>query len=199
MLAFVYWILATIFLVIALAVPRWRPIGVVGCVILGVMLAWGMVQRLRGNDSTQTQSTQQRGRPATPAAALQSVSLDLVVAEDLQLSGGGAPYDLKGRITNRSRDVLLKSVTIRMTRRDCYEGALDPTGCALLWQDQHWTAVAIPPGQAREFATSIWMRGAAPRPRGTSRDTFEVIAATGEIVPSNSATKAPAAVENQDE
>jgi hypothetical protein len=41
----VYWILATIFIVIALVVPRLRPIGVVGCVILGAMLSWGVVQR----------------------------------------------------------------------------------------------------------------------------------------------------------
>lgn len=182
MLRAVYWILATIFLVIALAVPRWRAFGVVGCVVLGVMLAWGMVQRLLGNDPEQTQSTPQRGRPTSPAAALQSVPLDLVVADGLQLSGGGAPFELKGRIENRSRDVLLKSVTIRMTRRDCYEGALDPSGCALLWQDQHWTTVAIPPGQSRDFAASIWMRGAAPRPRGILQDKFEVIAAAGEVV-----------------
>lgn len=190
-----YWILATIFLVIALAVPRWRPIGIVGCVILGVMLAWGMIQRLRGNDPAQTQSAQQRGRPTSPATVSQSVPLDLIVAEDLQLSGGGAPFELKGRITNESRDVLLKSVTIRMTRRDCFEGALDPTGCAVLWQDQHWTAVAIPPGQTREFATSIWMRGAAPRPRGSAQDTFEVVAAAGEIAPPGPTPK----VENEDE
>lgn len=182
MLASVYWILATIFIVIALAVPRWRPVGVVGCVVLGVLLGWGMIQRLRGDDPEQAQTSPQRGRPTSPAAQLQSVPLDLVIVDGVQLSGGGAPFELRGRIANESRDVLLKSVTIRITRRDCYEGALDPTGCAVIWQDQHWTSVSIPPGQAREFATSIWMRGAAPRPRGVIQDTFEVAAAAGEAV-----------------
>ena len=46
---------------------------------------------------------------------------------------------------------MLRSVTIRVTRRDCYEGALDPSGCAMLWQDEHWIPVAVPAGQSRDF------------------------------------------------
>lgn len=180
-----YWILATLFVVIALAVPRLRPIGVAGLVVLGALLAWGMVQRLRGidGDDGQPRTVAPRGRPSSPAAVLQPVPLSAVVAEDLKLSGGGAPFELRGRITNQSADMLLKSVTIRLTRRDCYAGALDSSGCARLWQDEHWVALAVPPRESRNFVVSIWMRGEAPRPRGTLQDSFEVIAAAGELRP----------------
>ena len=96
------------------------------------------------------------------------------------MSGSGAPFELRGRIANSTTDVMLRSVTIRVTPRDCYEGAVDPSGCVKLWQDDHWIAIAVPARQARDFVDSIWMHGNAPRARGTVQDTFELIAATGE-------------------
>jgi hypothetical protein len=175
-----YWILATIFIVIALSQPRLRPLGVVGCVVLGTMLAWGVVQRLRSEDPDRPPAAQPRGRPASPAAELRSGPLTMVLAENLHLSGGGAPFELRGRIVNNSSDITLRSVTIRLIRRDCYEGAVDPSGCAKLWQDDRWIAIAVPAGQSRDFVEAIWMRGNAPRARGTVQDTFELIAAAGE-------------------
>jgi hypothetical protein len=175
----VYWILATIFLVIAFAVPRLRPIGIVGCILLGAMLLWGVVDRLRGVDSP-GRMVQERGRPTSPATVLLPVALDLIVADNLQLAGGGAPYELRGRIENKS-DVLLRSVTMLVTRRDCFEGALDPSGCVVLWQDRHWLSLSVPPQQSRDFSASVWMRGAAQRSRGTLQDSFEIVAAAGEI------------------
>jgi hypothetical protein len=70
---------------------------------------------------------------------------------------------------------------VLVTRRDCYEGALDPSGCVVLWQDRHWLSLSVPPEQTRDFSTSVWMRGAAPRSRGTLKDSFEIVAASGEI------------------
>lgn len=175
-----YWILAALFIIVALTNPRLRPLGIVGCVVLGAMLGWGVVQRLRGEDPTQTSAPHERGRPTSPASAPRSIPLAMVAAEDLRLSGGGAPFELSGRIVNRTSDTTVKTVTIRVTRSDCYEGALDPSGCAQLWRDDHWIAVAVPAGQARDFVDSIWAHGNAPRARGTVKDTFELIAATGE-------------------
>jgi hypothetical protein len=87
---------------------------------------------------------------------------------------------------------LLKSVTLLVTRRDCYDGALDPTGCAVLWQDRLWISITIPPGQSSEFTNSVWMRGAAPGGRGTVKDSFTVVAASGEIaVPAAKTELAP--------
>jgi hypothetical protein len=180
MLVAMYWILATVFIVILLSQPRLRPLGVVGCVVLGTMLAWGIVQRLRSEDPSQAPASQQRGKPASPAAELRSIAPTMVAAQDLRLSGSGAPFELRGRIANNTSDVTLRSVTIRLTRRDCYAGAVDPSGCVQLWQDDHWIAVTVPAGQARDFVEAIWMHGNAPRARGTVQDTFELIAAAGE-------------------
>ncbi len=92
MLAPVYWILAAVFIVIALTRPRLRPLGIVGCIILGAMLAWGMVQRLRSEDPSRGPAAQQRGKPASPATALRSVPLTMVAAQDVSMSGSGAPF-----------------------------------------------------------------------------------------------------------
>lgn len=186
-----YWILATIFILIALVVPRLRPVGIIGCVLLGAMLTWGVVQRLRSTPEEDEPKVQQRGRPTSPAAAVQVIAPDQVQVEDLKITGGGAPFELRGRIENRS-DALLKSITLQVTRRDCYPGALDPTGCAVLWQDRHWISVSIPPGQSREFSSSVWVRGAATGARGTVQDSFTVAAASGEIaLPAGKAEPAP--------
>lgn len=107
----------------------------------------------------------------------------MVAVEDLRLSGGGAPFELRGRIVNNASDSTLKTVTIRVIRRDCYQGAVDPSGCVKLWQDDHWIAIAVPARQARDFVDSIWMHGNAPRARGTVQDVFELIAATGDVEP----------------
>jgi hypothetical protein len=175
-----YWILFAVFLIVAVTSPRLRPVGVVGCIVLGALLGWGMVQRLRGASPAQTPVAETRGRPQSPAVQLRSVPVSLVTAQDLRLTGSGAPFELRGKIANRAPDVALRSVTMRLTRRDCYEGALDPSGCVTLWADEHWIALSVPPQAEREFADSIWMRGAAPRARGTVRDDFEIIAAAGE-------------------
>ena len=174
----VYWILATIFIVIALAVPRLRPIGIVGCVLLGAMLLWGVVSRLRGGSADES-DVQQRGRPTSPARVMQSISPELVAVDGLELTGGGAPFELRGQIRNES-EATLRSVTLLVARRDCFEGALDPSGCVVLWQDRHWMQISVPPGEAREFSASVWMRGSAPRARGTLQDSIEVVAASGE-------------------
>jgi len=179
----VYWILATVFLLVALTNPRLRPLGIVGCVVLVAMLGWGMVQRLRGEDAAQTSAAQERGKPAPAATAPRSIPIAMVSIEGLRLTGGGAPFELRGRIVNSTDDSILKSVTIRVTRSDCYEGAVDPSGCVKLWQDDHWIAVAVPARQTRDFVDSIWMHGNAPRTRGTVQDTFELIAAAGESAP----------------
>jgi hypothetical protein len=174
----VYWILATIFVLTALTVPRLRPVAIAGCVVLGALLAWGVAQRWRGNEPGEGQEVQQRGRPTSPAEVLQTVPPSEVSVSSLVMTGKGAPFELRGRLENRS-DLQLRTITLLITRRDCYEGALDPSGCAVLWQDRHWISVSVPPHEARDFASSIWMRGTAPRPRGKTQDTFEIVAATG--------------------
>jgi hypothetical protein len=172
----VYWFVAAIFLLIALAVPRLRPIGIVGSVILVLMLAWGMLERLRGKEA---EAGPERGRPSAPTSAVHSFPLTDFSSDELRIAGNGAPYELRGRIANKSSDLRLRSFTAEITRRDCFEGALDPSGCAVLWQSRQWVEVGVEPGESRDFASQFWTRGDVPRARGTVRDDITIVAADG--------------------
>lgn len=172
-----YWVLAAIFLLVALAVPKLRPIGIVGSVILGLMLGWGVLQRLR---SQEPGDLPVRGSPASPATVSSPFPLTDLQVANLHLSGSGAPFELRGHITNESAQMRLKSFTVEIARRDCFEGALDPSGCAVLWQSRQWVELTLPPGTDREFSSSFWARGDVPRVRGTIQDEIRVVAAEGE-------------------
>ena len=184
-----YWILAAFCLLLALTVPRLRLAGIVGCVLLGSMLGWGMIQRWR----TPAPALPARGVPVSPGIVVGALPLEVVSLSGLQLSGGGAPFQLSGRVANQSADRLLKSVTVQMTRRDCFAGALDPSGCDLLWQTQQWISLSVPPQQDRQFAISFWAHGSAQRARGTVADSFKLVAATGE--PASAALRSDAAAQ----
>lgn len=179
MLAHMYWILATILLLAMLAVPRARPFALVGLVILGAMLAWGMLGRLRAVDPPQQA---ERGRPTTPAAVLSTFPIDRVELQNMQLSGGGAPFRLTGRVGNRSTDLVLKSLMLDIARSDCHEGALEESGCTLFWQTRQWIDLSVPPEEERNIAVSIWARGDAPRAIGEARDEFKIVTASGQPV-----------------
>lgn len=174
-----YWILATVFLLIALAVPKLRPVGIGGCVVLGIMLVWGMLQRLSG-DAPDSAST--RGSPTAPTTALQPFPLQALETSNLHIAGNGAPFELRGHAANASTDMRLRSFTVRITRRDCFEGALDPSGCVLLWQSTQWVELPLAAGEGREFASSFWTRGEVARARGRTEDDIEVISADGEAL-----------------
>ena len=135
MLAPVYWILAAVFIVIA-SRPRLRPLGIVGCVVLGLDARGGVVQRCAVRIRVGLPPLSSPARCCV-AAATTSVRLTMVPAANLRMSGGGAPFELRGYIVEQHSDVKLRSITIRLTRRDCYEGAVDPSGCAKLWQDDY--------------------------------------------------------------
>lgn len=178
----VYWILATALILIGFAVPRLRPLAMVGGVVLALVFAWAAVQRMRGGEEADGTRLQRSGAPSSPGITSQAIDPTLIDIQRLVLLGGGAPFELRGHLHNGTADFRLRSVTIRITRHDCHERVLDPSGCEVLWQDQHWLSLTVEPGADREFSTAVWMRGSVPRSRGELRDSFEVIAASGEPV-----------------
>jgi len=173
----VYWILAAVCIIVALAVPRLRAAGIAGGIVLGLLLGWGMVQRWSGPDAPDQPV---RGQPSTPTMAVTAIAPEQIVATDLRLSGNGAPFELRGHVMNTSSDMRLKSFTLEVIRRDCYEEALDPSGCVVLWQGRQWVEQALEPGASREFQSSFWARGQVARARGSIRDEIRLVAAEGE-------------------
>lgn len=167
-----YWIAAAIVLLVLLAVPRARPAAVLGCVILGALLLWGLVQRWNEPDSS---VLPERARPTTPASQLQSVPLEQIEVSNLQLTGGGAPYRVTGRVKNGSESLRLRSMMLDITRSDCHADALDPSGCVVRWRTRHWVEVTVPPQETRDFEVAIWARGEGPRQLSTLRDRKSVV------------------------
>lgn len=174
-----FWIFAALVLlgIVSVTITHRGPVRIAGCVLLAALLVWGLYQRL--NAPAQTQAVVLRGKSASPASASQPVPMEVVQLSDLKLTGGGAPFELRGRITNRSADQNITAITLRTTRRDCYEGAIDPSGCVVIWRDQHWVRWLVPAGETREFVETIWAHTPVARSRGTVRDDFELLGATG--------------------
>jgi len=173
----VFWFYAalTILAIVSITVSHSGRVRTAGCMLLAALLGWGLLQRLLGPPT----QVQQLGQSVSPGVEVATIAVDTVDATDLVLSGGGAPFELRGRIINKSRDVRLDSVTLKLERRDCHPGALQPDGCDVIFQDQHWLSLTVPAGESREFASSIWAHSPVPRARGTIKDQISLAAATG--------------------
>ena len=150
---------------------------VIGGVLLAGLIVFGLVLRLA--TKTDPDPDGLRGKPSSPALAVTAIPLDSIELENLKLTGGGAPFELRGSIRNSSSDTRVRSLTIRIVRRDCYEGALDPSGCVVIWQDQHWMSISVPPGSRRDFANTFYARTPITRQRGTLRDEFKLVSVSG--------------------
>ena len=174
----VFWIFAALILLALLTVTikNRGPVRIAGGVALAGLLAWGLYQRLTIHPDAPSQPL--RGKSSSPALVTHPMPLAAIELSNLKLSGA-APFELRGSITNRSAEIRLTTLTLRTIRRDCYEGAIDPSGCAVIWDDQHWIRWSVPPGTSRDFVETIWAHTAVPRARGTIKDEFELIAASG--------------------
>lgn len=173
--AFIAAIAATL---LAITLTNRGVVRVIGGVLLAGLIVFGVVLRLANAPGPDAEST--RGKPSAPVSAVNAIPVETIKVGELKLSGGGAPFELRGVVQNLSTDTRVRSITLRVIRRDCYEGALDPTGCVVVWQDQHWIPVNVPPESERKFATSFFARTPVSRLRGALKDEFRLVAATGE-------------------
>jgi hypothetical protein len=175
----VFWAFAAIILIVILTITisNRGVVRVIGGIVLAALLVVGLVQRLANRSGPEVES--QRGKPTSPASVVRALPLESIAVTDLKLSGSGAPFELRGSISNNSSGDRLRTLTLRIVRRDCFEGAIDPSGCVVIWQDQHWIQVDIPPQTQRQFATSFYAHTTVPRGRGAVKDEFKLMAATG--------------------
>jgi hypothetical protein len=176
----VFWAFAACVLIaiLAITISNRGVVRVIGGVVLAALLIVGLAQRLSNRAGPDPEG--QRGKPASPVAVVTAVPLDAIQLDELKLSGSGAPFELRGAIRNSSKETRLRSFTLRIVRRDCFEGAIDPSGCVVIWQDQHWVSVDLAPQSERRFATSFYAHTNVPRPRGTIKDEFKLVAASGQ-------------------
>jgi hypothetical protein len=179
----VFWAFAAsvLILLLTITISNRGVVRVIGGVLLAVLLVIGLAQRLTNRGDPDPEK--QRGKSVSPAAAVSAVPLEEVRVTDLTLEGGGAPFQLRGTIANTGADMHLRSVTVHIARKDCYEGAIDPSGCVTIWEDRHWMQVDLPPGSERKFSDSFYARTNVLRGRGTVKDEFKLIAASGHPEP----------------
>jgi hypothetical protein len=157
--------------------------------ILGVKRIWtvlglvavGLLVFAIGRRIATTPDVQLNTSPATitPAAAIESLPVDQAEITDLKITGSTAPWSFTGTVINRNPEHTLLSATIHVIRRDCYEGALDPSGCVTLWETKKRVNLQIPPGKQQSFVEQMSPRGSVARPKGVLKDEFEVLGLTG--------------------
>jgi hypothetical protein len=176
------WISAAVVLLVALIVSGSTRVRVIIAVLLVALLATGAILRVTSEHQHNVQQTVVTP-PAAPVSASAPVAAESVGIADLKMTGSGAPWEVSGTVSNKLGTQALRSVTLRITRSDCYEGALDPSGCVLLWQGDPLVEVRVPPDEHRAFVSRIWPHGTIARAKGQARDEFKVIAATADRAP----------------
>jgi hypothetical protein len=179
----VFWIVAALVLlgILSVTITHRGPVRIVGAILLVLALGWAFYQRLTLPREDDTLAP--RGKSSPPASFSQPVPIADIELSDLTLTGGGAPFEIRGKVTNRNTTLQVSAMTLRTTRRDCYAGAVDPSGCVVIWQDQHWIRWQVPAGTTREFVETIWAHTPVARARGTIKDDFELLDATGTVAP----------------
>lgn len=172
------WLLALVLLIVAISIVGIRRVGLAVALALAALLVLAVIRRLTTEPMPDADLARQQ-LPSTPGVPVVSVPIDAVQALALDLSGSGAPFDFSGRIVNNSTDLTLVSITFDLERLDCYEQALDPSGCEVLWRGEKTVYLTVPPGEERRFAIAVWARDSVPKARGSRRDVFEIASASG--------------------
>ena len=170
------WIPAVILLVVLTLILGVKRIWTVLALVAVGLFAIAVYRRLA---TTPEEAVENAPSAFTPAAAIESLPPARAIVSDLTITRSTAPWEFRGTVLNRSDDHTLLSATIRITRRDCYEGAMDPSGCVLLWEGSKRVNLQTPPGQQQPFAESISPHGSVPRAQGQIKDEFQLVGLTG--------------------
>ncbi|MET0657524.1 MAG: hypothetical protein ABW110_05130, partial [Steroidobacteraceae bacterium] len=170
------WVPAVILLVVLTLILGVKRIWTVLALVAVGLFAIAVYRRLA---TTPDETAETAPATLTPAAAIESLPPDQATVRDLTITGSNAPWDFRGTILNRSGNYILLSATIRIARRDCYEGAMDPSGCVVLWEGSKRVNLQTPPDQQQQFVESISPRGSVPRAQGQVKDEFQLVGLTG--------------------
>jgi hypothetical protein len=175
------WLVALAILVVVVALVGLRRFGLAAGLFAAALFALAVYKRLATPPMPDVE-VMRRNPPATPGSILNRVPVELVDG-DIAITGGGAPFTFAGTVTNRSNEYIVTSITVQARRLDCYEAAIDPSGCDVLWQREKWIDVRVPPQESRRFSVSDWARDTQPRPKGAVRDEISIVRAGGRSLP----------------
>jgi hypothetical protein len=175
------WLVALAVAVLVVALVGLRRFGLAAGLLAASLFALAVYKRLVTQPMPDVDVVREN-RPAAPSSGVAGVPLAAVEAQDLAISGSGAPYTISGQVANRSTDYALNSITLRIRRLDCHGDALAQSGCDVLWERDKWIDLAVAPGESRRFSVSDWAMDATTRPRGVVRDDIAVVKASGHRV-----------------
>lgn len=175
------WIPAIILLVgLTLILGRKRIWTVLALVAVGLFIVAAVKRITSAPDESISRAPIPRTSLATAIDALASNDAELT---DLRITGSTAPWRFTGTITNLVKTHTLTSAIVEIRRMDCYEAALDPSGCVVLWKGNKRVDLDVPPSETRSFAEPVSPRGSVPRPQGELRDEFELVGLNGRRQP----------------
>jgi hypothetical protein len=93
------------------------------------------------------------------------VPISELVLENVTLQPYVGSYRIAGRMSNKSAQYTVRQVDIVVTVRDCTgEGAAKQ--CVTVGESNEILNLAIPPGEARDFAEAVRFHGSSPKLKG---------------------------------
>lgn len=148
---------------------KFRRLGVVLSGVLLLLLIWFNV----APPAAVKDERAANGRTLTVASLPSPVIINLPASTlqllDIQLTGDGAPWQLKARVRNTNSDAAIKSFTLQITRFDCPTISAASVDCSLNWHGDHTVRVLMPAAATQMIDETIWSHDTPPRVQGVSR------------------------------
>jgi hypothetical protein len=148
---------------------RYRRVGMPLCAIMIALIIWQTVSEVTEISKPVTVSS-----ASSSSAFVVSLSPSAVQLSDMELTGNGAPWRLRGKLTN-SAAVAISAVTVEITRHSCNSVTSEFASCKLVWQGIHTVRIKVPAGASEPFENDIWSHTPVSRQVGVIRDNFQVI------------------------
>jgi hypothetical protein len=154
------WVFAAVVLCLAVLVPGFRKVILVGGAILGVVVAIVILANLGGQGKSQTTVS----APSAPVSFPLQQPPKLIPADQIQTGELRSNFDghrisfITVRIHNNSEQDTLDSADFRLTVDDCERAQGDTTKhtrCATVHDERGSFTLEVPPTQARDVALTL--------------------------------------------
>src|SRR5882757_7524287 len=154
---------------------KFRRVGVVLSIVLLLLLIWFNIAPPTGVSGVKSPSASSSSSLSSKSTPAINLSADTVKLIDMQLSGSGAPWQLSGRAHNANTDLVIRALTLRVTRLDCPTVAAAAEECIRNWQGEHTVRLHLAPAATQKIDEAIWSHEAVPRLKGIARVDIVVV------------------------